>query len=105
MEIFIKKIITDESTWLIDNETIEITMAKGITSSTWWKCAIQGDPEIDVQKIEGSQYVDQSLIDRLKREEEDKEEQDEKERLKKEKEDGEKSTEISSTIEPTLTNN
>ncbi len=45
---------------------MEFTLTKGITSPTWWKCAIQGDPEIDVEKIEGSQYLDSSLIEKLK---------------------------------------
>ncbi len=49
-----------------DGDTIEITLLKGVTSAKWWSCAIKGDPEIDTEKIEGSQYIDRSLIDKLK---------------------------------------
>jgi hypothetical protein len=48
---------------------LEITLSKSAASketSKWWKVGVIGDPEIDVQKIEGSQYLDRSLIERLK---------------------------------------
>jgi hypothetical protein len=43
-----------------------MTLVKGTSSAKWWKTAIVGEgPEVNVENIEGSQYVDQSLLDRL----------------------------------------
>ena len=54
-----------------------MTLTKGTTSSTWWSRVIVGEgPEVDTQKIEGSQYVDQSLLERLEREQQEVEERE-----------------------------
>ena len=56
-------------------------MTKGSNSAKWWKSVIIGEgPQVDVDKIEGSQYVDQSLIDRLEREEQEREEAEKKQK-------------------------
>eukprot|EP01114_Cavostelium_apophysatum_P018388 TRINITY_DN567_c0_g1_i5.p1 TRINITY_DN567_c0_g1~~TRINITY_DN567_c0_g1_i5.p1 ORF type:complete len:139 (+),score=21.65 TRINITY_DN567_c0_g1_i5:92-508(+) len=57
--------ITDESTWIIESGNIEITLTKGTTSAKWWKWAIVGEAPVDPDKIEGSQYVDESLLRKL----------------------------------------
>jgi len=76
-----RNISVDDSTWTLDNNTVEITMLKGAhTGLPWWSCAIVGDPEVDVQKIEGSQYVDSALLDRLEREAKEKEEEEAKQK-------------------------
>mmetsp|Transcript_12545 Transcript_12545/g.17379 ORF Transcript_12545/g.17379 Transcript_12545/m.17379 type:complete len:156 (-) Transcript_12545:1474-1941(-) len=66
-------VATDESAWTIDGTNLEITLTKGTTSEKWWKCAIVGDPQIDVQKIEGSKYIHESLLEKLKAQEEEEE--------------------------------
>lgn len=42
----------DECMWnLVDSNTIEVSLTK-IDSMRWWKCVVQGEPEIDTTKIE-----------------------------------------------------
>lgn len=50
---------------MLDNGNIEITLTKGSNSAKWWKWAIVGEAPVDPDKIEGSQYVDESLLRRL----------------------------------------
>lgn len=49
-----------------DNGVVELTLQKAESSAIWWKGVIQGDPEIDVKKIEGSKYLDDSLLKKIK---------------------------------------
>jgi hypothetical protein len=61
---------------LLEGSNAEITLTKGSNSNTWWSTVITGEgPEVDTQKIEGSQYVDQALLERLGREQEEQENQ------------------------------
>ena len=48
-----------------DAGNMEITLQKGTNTPTWWKSAIVGEAEVDVSQIEGSQYIDDSLLRRL----------------------------------------
>lgn len=42
----------DDSMWnLVDSNTIEVSLTK-VDGMQWWKCVIQGEPEIDTTKIE-----------------------------------------------------
>ena len=42
----------DDCMWnLVDSNTIEVSLTK-IDAMKWWKCVIQGEPEIDTTKIE-----------------------------------------------------
>lgn len=42
----------DDCMWnLVDSNTIEVSLTK-INSMEWWKCVVQGEPEIDTTKIE-----------------------------------------------------
>eukprot|EP01111_Echinosteliopsis_oligospora_P005376 TRINITY_DN1866_c0_g1_i1.p1 TRINITY_DN1866_c0_g1~~TRINITY_DN1866_c0_g1_i1.p1 ORF type:complete len:183 (-),score=50.64 TRINITY_DN1866_c0_g1_i1:82-588(-) len=64
-----KTIKTDESTWCLDNGNMEITLRKVETTDEkkkWWKCVVLGDPEIDVELIEASKYLDESLLRQIK---------------------------------------
>eukprot|EP01119_Soliformovum_irregulare_P003281 TRINITY_DN13649_c0_g1_i1.p1 TRINITY_DN13649_c0_g1~~TRINITY_DN13649_c0_g1_i1.p1 ORF type:complete len:161 (-),score=34.35 TRINITY_DN13649_c0_g1_i1:26-508(-) len=72
-------IVPDDCTWLMDGPNVEITLSKSASSETWWKNVVQGDPEIDVKKIEGAKYLDDSILKKIK--EKDDAEKAEKERL------------------------
>ena len=41
-------------------------MPKGASSVEWWSSVIVGDPEIDVKKIEGAKYLDDSILKQIK---------------------------------------
>jgi CS domain len=58
-------ISVDASTWCKDGTEIELTLTKGPGSEKWWKAVVEGATEVDVQGIEGSQYVDDSLQKRI----------------------------------------
>jgi len=93
---FFQKVNIDESTWIIEAGNVEITLTKGATSSKWWKSAIVGDPEIDVERLEGSQYVDDSLLRKLA-------ERDEEEEKLKEKQESKTEEKPTETTQPTDT--
>eukprot|EP01026_Neomeris_dumetosa_P038101 TRINITY_DN309_c0_g1_i4.p1 TRINITY_DN309_c0_g1~~TRINITY_DN309_c0_g1_i4.p1 ORF type:complete len:339 (-),score=70.23 TRINITY_DN309_c0_g1_i4:427-1377(-) len=47
-----KSIQAEECLWnLVDNKMVELTLVK-VEGMNWWKCVIQGDPEINTQKVE-----------------------------------------------------
>ncbi|CEL98453.1 unnamed protein product [Vitrella brassicaformis CCMP3155] len=51
------KILKEDSTWsLEDGERVVVTLFK--TKETWWKCVIEGDPEIDPTKVESSKRIE-----------------------------------------------
>ena len=73
-------IVVDDSTWTKDDNTVEITLTKGVESQGdeeghWWPSAIKGAKEIDVKRIEGARYLDDSILKQIweKEEEEGKE--------------------------------
>ncbi|KAF9179176.1 hypothetical protein BGZ51_007168 [Haplosporangium sp. Z 767] len=45
-----KEIKVDESTWTLDNGELNIHLEK-YKGTEWWKCVIEGHPEIDTSKI------------------------------------------------------
>eukprot|EP01087_Luapelamoeba_hula_P004095 TRINITY_DN14053_c0_g1_i1.p1 TRINITY_DN14053_c0_g1~~TRINITY_DN14053_c0_g1_i1.p1 ORF type:complete len:179 (-),score=50.34 TRINITY_DN14053_c0_g1_i1:37-546(-) len=59
-----------ESTWFLDEgKTVEITLIKQDPpkgGDGWWASVVKGDPEIDLDLIEGSKYLDDSLLRQLK---------------------------------------
>lgn len=49
---FHRRVIVDDSFWTLeDGENISISLQKE-NKMEWWKCAIQGDPEINTQKVQ-----------------------------------------------------
>jgi hypothetical protein len=48
---FHKKILLDDSFWTLeDNKEVVFTLMKG-NEMEWWKCVIEGEPEIDTTKV------------------------------------------------------
>jgi hypothetical protein len=48
---FHKKILLDDSFWTLeDNKEVVFTLMKG-NQMEWWKCVIEGEPEIDTTKV------------------------------------------------------
>jgi len=77
------RVVTDDSTWSIDGETLEIVLTKipiDDEKKCWWKSVIKGHPEIDTELIEASKFLDESLLKKIK----------ENKKLKKEEEEGKK---------------
>ena len=70
------RINTDDSTWTWDKDTevLEFTLQKDMTvhdaENSWWASLVQGHEKIDVDLIEGSKYLDVSLLRRIKAEKE-----------------------------------
>jgi hypothetical protein len=48
---FHKRIIVDDSYWTLDDDEIIFTLQKD-NRMEWWKCVMQGDPEINTQKVQ-----------------------------------------------------
>jgi len=89
-----QEILPDESTWTFSDGVVEIHLSKATSSADWWKCVIVGDPEIDVRDIEGSKYLDDSLLKKIKeKKEEEKKKKEEEEKKKKEEQNQQKSEE------------
>jgi len=61
-----QEIIMDESTWIIQDGLVEITLCKKPSQvkegNIWWPCVVKGDPEISVKDIEGAKYLDDSIL-------------------------------------------
>eukprot|EP01121_Diplochlamys_sp_Union-15-3_P006128 TRINITY_DN1663_c0_g1_i1.p1 TRINITY_DN1663_c0_g1~~TRINITY_DN1663_c0_g1_i1.p1 ORF type:complete len:210 (-),score=61.58 TRINITY_DN1663_c0_g1_i1:40-594(-) len=76
-ELF-QHILVDDSIWSILDGDAEITLVKASSSTKWWKSVIIGHPETDVEFIEGSKYLDASLIKRIKEERRKKAEEEKK---------------------------
>eukprot|EP01105_Mastigella_eilhardi_P027571 TRINITY_DN8560_c0_g1_i1.p1 TRINITY_DN8560_c0_g1~~TRINITY_DN8560_c0_g1_i1.p1 ORF type:complete len:204 (-),score=75.51 TRINITY_DN8560_c0_g1_i1:123-656(-) len=60
----------DQSTWVKEGATLEIILGKGIETKgdepgQWWPCVIKGHTQIDVKGIEGSKYLDESLLKKI----------------------------------------
>lgn len=51
-----------------EGKSVELTLVKEQPTSGdgWWKSLVEGDPEIDLDLIEGSKYLDDSLLRKLK---------------------------------------
>jgi len=68
------RINTDDSTWTWDKETnvLEFTLSKDMTvhdsENPWWASLLKEDEKIDVDLIEGSKYLDVSLLRKIKAE-------------------------------------
>ena len=64
---FHQRVNVELSTWTLDsdNHEMEVTLQK-TKPDEWWKCVLEGDPEIDVDLIEGSKYLDDSLLKKVK---------------------------------------
>ena len=60
------RIDADQSVWSLCDGIMEIELAKAKTSQTWWKCFVEGGEEIDMELIEGSKYLDDSLLQKIK---------------------------------------
>lgn len=59
----------DESTWGLDTDDhkLEITLVKHIPQEVeYWPSLLEGGREIDVDLIEGSKYLDRSLLKKVK---------------------------------------
>ncbi|KAL6048269.1 Nuclear migration protein nudC [Balamuthia mandrillaris] len=64
-----------DATWYVsDGHTVELTLPK-LKKGNWWKSAIKGEAEIDTDLIEGSQYLDDSLLRKVKEQKQKKEEE------------------------------
>ena len=93
---FFNRINTDDSTWTWDKETnvLEFTLQKDMTvhdtENPWWASFVQEAPKIDVDLIEGSKYLDVSLLRRIKAEKAKKKAAEEEEEKKKEENKEEK---------------
>ena len=61
-----KRVISDESGWTISTGSLDIMLWKFERSDDWWPCVIDGEPEIDVELIKGSKYLDRGLLLKLK---------------------------------------
>lgn len=48
---FHKRVVVDDSLWVLDDGEITITLQKD-NKMEWWKCVIVGDPEINTQKVQ-----------------------------------------------------
>ena len=74
----------DDSAWTKDGETVELTLTKGIESQGdeeghWWASVIKGAKEIDVKRIEGARYLDDSILKQIwEKEQQEKKEKEEK---------------------------
>eukprot|EP01118_Nematostelium_gracile_P005888 TRINITY_DN1878_c0_g1_i3.p4 TRINITY_DN1878_c0_g1~~TRINITY_DN1878_c0_g1_i3.p4 ORF type:complete len:170 (-),score=75.70 TRINITY_DN1878_c0_g1_i3:907-1416(-) len=83
-----QKIVPDECTWTLEKGVVDINMPKAASSVEWWSCVIVGDEEIDVKKIEGAKYLDDSILKQIKeRDDKEKEEKLKQEQEKKENEE------------------
>lgn len=63
------KINLDESTWGLDTDDnkLEMTLVKHIPQEVeYWPSLLVGGREIDVDLIEGSKYLDRSLLKKVK---------------------------------------
>lgn len=63
------KISLDDSTWGLDtdDQKLEITLVKHVPQEVeYWPSLLQGGREIDVDLIEGSKYLDRSLLKKVK---------------------------------------
>ena len=60
------RIDTEQSVWSLCDGILEIELAKAKTSQNWWKYFIEGGEEIDMELIEGSKYLDDSLLQKIK---------------------------------------
>jgi len=82
-ELF-QEIILDESTWIIQDGVVDITLCKKPSKvsagDVWWPCVVKGDPEISVKDIEGAKYLDDSILVKI---------WDQKQKQKKEKREAE----------------
>jgi len=71
------KVKKDECTWyLVDGSTVELTFQK--VGKDWWKSAIVGEAEIDLDLIEGSKYLDDSLLKKIKEQKQQQKEESKK---------------------------
>lgn len=53
-----EKVNTEETVWHLDNSRqVVISMEK--QRSTWWKCVLEGDQEIDTSKVESTRKVEE----------------------------------------------
>eukprot|EP00005_Dracoamoeba_jomungandri_P013460 CAMPEP_0174275094 /NCGR_PEP_ID=MMETSP0439-20130205/59641_1 /TAXON_ID=0 /ORGANISM="Stereomyxa ramosa, Strain Chinc5" /LENGTH=166 /DNA_ID=CAMNT_0015367171 /DNA_START=8 /DNA_END=511 /DNA_ORIENTATION=+ len=79
--------IVGDCTWCLDPDdgTVEINLQKK-DEEVWWASVVKGDPEIDLDLIEGTKYLDDSLLRKIKEQKLEKKRQEEAERLKKEQE-------------------
>jgi hypothetical protein len=60
-----ERVRPDESSWIIgDNNSVEIMLQK--MKEGWWSSLVVGDKEIDLDLIEGSKYLDDSLLKKVK---------------------------------------
>jgi len=79
--------VTDDSTWSIDGDNMEIVLTKipiEDEKKQWWKSVIKGDPEIDTELIEASKFLDESLLKKIKENKlQQKKEEEEKKRQSK----------------------
>ncbi|PRP75076.1 nuclear movement protein nudc [Planoprotostelium fungivorum] len=65
-------VLPDGSSWILDNGNVEITLEKSTSGPTWWASAIKGHPKIDVERIEASKHLDDSLLQKLAERDEEK---------------------------------
>jgi len=90
------EVLPEGCTWTIEGTNLDILLAKPQhvgDKPEWWKAIVIGEPEIDVEAIEASKYLDDSILRKIKAQKVEKAKQDaaEKEAKKqKEKEEQEK---------------
>eukprot|EP00008_Paramoeba_atlantica_P013294 CAMPEP_0201481602 /NCGR_PEP_ID=MMETSP0151_2-20130828/5872_1 /ASSEMBLY_ACC=CAM_ASM_000257 /TAXON_ID=200890 /ORGANISM="Paramoeba atlantica, Strain 621/1 / CCAP 1560/9" /LENGTH=106 /DNA_ID=CAMNT_0047863889 /DNA_START=152 /DNA_END=472 /DNA_ORIENTATION=+ len=56
----------DESQWFLETDTQRLVLELYKPKEVWWSALIVGDEEIDIDLIEGSKYLDDSLLKKVK---------------------------------------
>lgn len=46
-----KRVVVDDSTWTVVGNELNLILSKE-NKMEWWKCVVQGDPEINTQKVQ-----------------------------------------------------
>ena len=65
-----RPVVVDDSTWVKDGPAVEVTLRKcgasqGEDADKWWPSCIAGAATVDCKALEGSKYLDESLLKRL----------------------------------------
>eukprot|EP01128_Nolandella_sp_AFSM9_P009439 TRINITY_DN603_c0_g1_i1.p1 TRINITY_DN603_c0_g1~~TRINITY_DN603_c0_g1_i1.p1 ORF type:complete len:201 (+),score=55.31 TRINITY_DN603_c0_g1_i1:88-603(+) len=82
-----QQIILDESTWVIQEGTVEITLKKSPSKvkegQIWWPHIVPGGPETNVKDIEAQKFLDDSILEKIYKQKKAQREEAKAERAKK----------------------
>jgi len=74
------EVLPEGCTWTMESESgnLDVLLAKPkhTENPVWWKCIVLGEPEIDVEAIEASKYLDDSILRKIKAQKVEKAKQD-----------------------------